>query len=76
MALRTGDISLEGPIYPLALAAPHLPLSLMAAAICSRGVVLRRWRMDLALPALLINSKRAEYFMLLQGAGCLQKLHN
>lgn len=76
MVLRTGDTSLEGPIYRLAPAVPHLPLGLMAAAICLCRVVLGQRRTDLTLPAFLINSKRADYFVLLQGAGCLQELHN
>lgn len=71
VVLRTSDISPEGPLHPPAPAVPHLLLGLVAAAICSSRVVLRRWRTALALPAFLINSKRAECSTLLQDAGCL-----
>lgn len=53
--LGTSDISLEGPFDSLVAAVPHLPLSPMAAAICSGRFILRRWRMALTLPALLMN---------------------
>lgn len=52
MALGTSDISLEGPFDSLVVAVPHLPLSPMAAAICSGRFILRRWRLALTLPAL------------------------
>lgn len=54
--LGTSDISLEGPFDSLVVAVSHLPLSLMAAAICSGRFILRQWRMALTPPAFLLNS--------------------
>lgn len=58
MALGTSDISLESPFDSLVVAVPHLPLSPMAAAICSGRFILRQWRTALILPALnsILNS--------------------
>lgn len=75
MALGTSDIALEGPLDSLVVTGPHLPLSPMAATICSGSFILRHWRMALTLPALLINSI-LNTLMLWQVAGCLQKSHN
>lgn len=65
--LRISDISPVAPLHPPAPAVSHLLLGLAAASICSSRVILRRWRMALALPAFLINRKRWVFHAI---AGC------